>query len=81
MTFGDAASSVATPAESLVEALAEILRHEAVHERVNAAAKDTPVSESLQTCLVLCGNVSAEMGLTSTITVTRLAGHIACTCK
>jgi hypothetical protein len=51
MSFRDSASSVTTSAQGLVEALAEVLRHEAVHEWVNTAERDTPHIEAAEKIL------------------------------
>lgn len=54
MAFRDTTSSIATPAQRLVEALTEILRHEAVHEWVNTAGKNMAFIVALRKCVVSC---------------------------
>jgi hypothetical protein len=63
MAFRDAASSVTTSAQGLVEALAEVLRHEAVHEWVNAAETDTPIIVAVKQTLLSCVRVLLVMRL------------------
>jgi hypothetical protein len=62
MPFRDSASSVTTSAQGLIEALAEVLRHEAVHKWVNTAETYTPLIVGVEKSLVSCVRVSLVMG-------------------